>query len=78
MPNFNKQQPRPKINIPKTPQQLFLKKADKVKQPQPQPQQQQQQQQPQQQNQLEALKPLKTFKHIDELYSVTFLDDYFR
>jgi hypothetical protein len=73
MPNFNKQQPRPNINIPKTPQQLFLKKADKVKQPQ-----QQQQPQPQQQNQLEALKPLKTFKHIDELYSVTFLDDYFR
>lgn len=72
MQNFNKQQPKPKINIPKTPQQLFIKKVDNVKQPL----QQQTQQQPQQQ--LEALKPLKTFKHIDELYSVTFLDDYFR
>jgi hypothetical protein len=71
MQNFNKQQAKPKINIPKTPQQLFLKKGDDVKQ-----QQQQQQQNPQ--IQLEALKPVKTVKYIDELYSTTFLDDYFR
>jgi hypothetical protein len=64
MHNFNKQQ-KPKINIPKIPQQLFLKKGDEVKQQQPQ-------------IQLEALKPVKTVKHIDELYSATFLDDYFR
>lgn len=73
MQNFNKQQPGPKINIPKTPQQLFIKKVDNVKQ-----HQQQHQQQPQPQIQLEALKPIKTVKHIDELYSATFLDDYFR
>ena len=66
MQNFNKQQPRPKINIPKTPQQLFLKKVDTFKQPHPQPQ-----------IHLEVLKPVKTVKHIDELYSKTFLDDYF-
>lgn len=72
MQNFNKQQPRPKINIPKTPQQLFLKKVDTFKQLQPQPQ-------PQQHPQItqEVLKPVKTVKHIDELYSKTFLDDYF-
>jgi len=81
MQNFNKQQPKPKINIPKTPQQLFIKKVDNVKQQQQQQQQQQQPQQQQQQQpqiQLEALKPIKTVKHIDELYSATFLDDYFR
>jgi hypothetical protein len=65
MNNFNKQQSRPKINIPKTPQQLFLKKMDDVKQQQPQ-------------IHLEALKPVKTVKYIDELYSATFIDDYFR
>ena len=70
MQNFNKQQPKPKINIPKTPQQLFLKKAGDVKQ--------QQQQQHQPQIHLEALKPVKTVKYIDELYSATFLDDYFK
>ena len=62
MQNFNKQQPKPKINIPKTPQQIFLKKADDVKQ---------------QQIHLEQLKPIKTVKHLDELYSSTFLDNYF-
>ena len=72
MQNFNKQQPRPKINIPKTPQQLFIKKVDNVKQPL------QEQTQQQQQIHLEVLKPVKTVKHIDELYSATFLDDYFR
>lgn len=66
MQNFNKQQPRPKINIPKTPQQIFLKKVDTFKQPQPQPQTTQ-----------EVLKPMKTVKHMDELYSKIFLDDYF-
>jgi hypothetical protein len=70
MQNFNKQQPRPKINIPKTPQQLFLKKVDTFKQPQPHPH-------PHPQITLEVLKPVKTVKHIDELYSKTFLDEYF-
>ena len=70
MHNFNKQQPKPKINIPKTPQQLFIKKADDVKQ-----HQHQHQQQPQ--IHLEQLKPIKTVKHLDELYSSTFLDNYF-
>ena len=74
MQNFNKQQPRPKINIPKTPQQIFIKKVDNVKQPQ---QQQQQQQQQQPQIHLEPLKHVKTVKYIDELYLTTFLDDYF-
>jgi capsule polysaccharide export protein KpsC/LpsZ len=68
MHNFNKQQPKPKINIPKTPQQLFIKKADDVKQ-------HQHQQQPQ--IHLEQLKPIKTVKYLDELYSSTFLDTYF-
>ena len=70
MQNFNKQQPRPKINIPKTPQQIFIKKVDNVKQPQ-------QQQQYQPQIHLEPLKHVKTVKYIDELYLTTFLDDYF-
>ena len=70
MQNFNKQQPKPKINIPKTPQQLFLKKVDTFKQPHPHPH-------PHPQITLEVLKPVKTVKHIDELYSKTFLDDYF-
>jgi hypothetical protein len=69
MQNFNKQQPKPKINIPKTPQQIFLKKVDTFKQLQPQPQPQITQ---------DVLKPVKTVKHIDELYSKTFLDEYFR
>ena len=68
MQNFNKQQPRPKINIPKTPQQIFLKKVDNVKQ---------QQQQTQQQIHLEPLKRVKTVKYIDELYLTTFFDNYF-
>lgn len=62
MQNFNKQQPKPKINIPKTPQQIFLKKADDVKQ---------------QQIHLEPLKHVKTVKYIDELYLTTFFDNYF-
>ena len=68
MQNFNKQQPKPKVNIPKTPQQIFLKKVDTFKQPQPQPQPQITQ---------EVLKPVKTVKHMDELYSKIFLDEYF-
>jgi len=68
MQNFNKQQPRPKINIPKTPQQIFLKKVDTFKQPQPQPHPQITQ---------EVLKSVKIVKHMDELYSKTFLDEYF-
>jgi capsule polysaccharide export protein KpsC/LpsZ len=69
MQNFNKQQPKPKINIPKTPQQLFIKKTDDDKQ---------HQHQHQPQIHLEQLKPIKTVKYLDELYSATFLDDYFR
>ena len=69
MQNFNKQQPKPKINIPKTPQQLFLKKVDTFK-PHPYPH-------PHPQITLAVLKPVKTVKHIDELYSKTFLDEYF-
>ena len=68
MQNFNKQQPKPKINIPKTPQQLFIKKTDDDKQ---------HQHQHQPQIHLEQLKPIKTVKYLDELYSATFLDDYF-
>jgi capsule polysaccharide export protein KpsC/LpsZ len=67
MNNFNKQKPMPKINIPKTPRQLFLKKAGDVNQSQQQPQ-----------IHLDELKPIKTVKYIDELYSSTFLDDYFK
>ena len=69
MQNFNKQQPKPKINIPKTPQQLFIKKTDDDKQ---------HQHQHQPQIHLEQLKPIKTVKYLDELYSATFVDDYFR
>ena len=64
MQNFNKQHPRPKINIPKTPQQLFLKKGDEVKQEQSQVIK-------------EVIQPVKKVKHMDDLYSKTFLDHYF-
>jgi hypothetical protein len=47
----------PKIHIPKTPQNLFLKKGDEVKQ--------------------EVKQPIRIVKHIDQLYSKTFLTDYF-
>jgi len=55
MQNVNKQQAvyPPKIRIPKTPQTLFIKKDDEVKQ------------------------PPRVVKHIDELYSKAFLNDYF-
>ena len=69
MQNFNKQQPKPKINIPKTPQQLFIKKTDDDKQ---------HQHQHQPQIHLDQLKPIKTVKYLDEIYSATFVDDYFR
>ena len=46
-----------KIHIPKTPQNLFIKKGDEVKQ--------------------EVKQPPRIVKHIDELYSKTFLNDYF-
>jgi len=58
MQNFNKQPAMPKIHIPKTPQKLFLKKGDEVKQ--------------------EVKQPPRIVKHIDELYSKTFLNDYLR
>ncbi len=57
MQNFNKQTAMPKIHIPKTPQNLFLKKGDEVKQ--------------------EVKQPIRIVKHIDQLYSKTFLTDYF-
>jgi len=62
MQNFNKQQPKPQINIPKTPQNIFIKNGhvtntQKITQP--------------------VQPPITTTKYIDELYSKTFLDDYF-
>jgi hypothetical protein len=62
MQNFNKQQPGSKINIPKTPQNIFIKNGhvtntQKITQ--------------------EVQPPITTTKYIDELYSKTFLDDYF-
>jgi len=57
MQNFNKQKAMPKMHIPKTPQKLFLKKGDEVKQ--------------------EVKQPIRIVTHIDELYSKTFLNDYF-
>jgi len=48
----------PKIHIPKTPQNLFIKKGDEFKQ--------------------EVKQPPRIVKHIDELYSKTFLNDYLR
>jgi len=55
MQNVNKQQAvyPPKIHIPKTAQNFFIKKGDEVKQ------------------------PPRVVKHIDELYSKAFLNDYF-
>jgi hypothetical protein len=53
MQNVNKQQAMPKIRIPKTPQNLFIKKGEEVKQ------------------------SPRVVKHIDELYSKAFLNDYF-
>jgi len=55
MQNVNKQQAvyPPKIRIPKTPQNMFIKKGEEVKQ------------------------PPRVVKHIDELYSKAFLNDYF-
>ena len=63
MQNFNKNQPKPQINIPKTPQNIFIKNGHvinttKITQ--------------------EVQQPITTAKHIDELYSKTFLDDYFK
>jgi len=62
MQNFNKNQPKPQINIPKTPQNIFIKNGhvtntQKITQ--------------------EVQPPITTTKYIDELYSKTFLDDYF-
>ena len=57
MQNFNKQQAMPKMHIPKTPQKLFLKKGDEIKQ--------------------EVKQPPRIVKYIDDLYSKTFLTDYF-
>jgi hypothetical protein len=62
MQNFNKQQPRPKINIPKTPQNIFIKNGHVTNTPK---------------ITNDIQKPITISKHIDELYSKTFLDDYF-
>ena len=63
MQNFNKNQPKPQINIPKTPQNIFIKNGHVTNTPEiTQPVQQ----------------PITTAKHIDELYSKTFLDEYFQ
>jgi hypothetical protein len=69
MMNLNKQQQQPiqKLNIPKTPQHVFFKKNDDTNKA----------------NAMDAVEtaeaqgPVKKVKHIDELYSKTFLDDYF-
>lgn len=57
MQNFNKKPAMPKMHIHKTPQKLFLKRGDEVKQ--------------------EVKQPTRIVAHIDELYSKTFLNDYF-
>jgi len=66
MQNVNKQQtipiPIPKVNIPKTPQNVFIKKGDEVMQ---------------RQVKKEVKQPPRVVKNIDELYSKTFLNDYF-
>lgn len=62
MQNVNKQQVMPKMHIPKTPQNLFIKKGDEVMQ---------------KQVKKEVKHPPRVVKHIDELYSKAFLDDYF-
>lgn len=63
MQNFNKQQPKLKINIPKTPQNIFIKNRHEMNAPK---------------ITQEVKKPIITAKHIDELYSKTFLDEYFQ
>jgi hypothetical protein len=63
MKNFNKQQPKPKINIPKTPQNIFIKNREETNAPKVTH---------------DIQKPVTPSKHIDELYSKTFLDDYFK
>lgn len=64
MQNVNKQQtiPIPKVNIPKTPQNVFIKKRDEDMQ---------------RQVKKEVKQPPRVVKNIDELYSKTFLNDYF-
>jgi hypothetical protein len=62
MQNFNKQQPKLKINIPKTPQNIFIKNRHETNAPK---------------ITHEVKKTIIPAKHIDELYSKTFLDDYF-
>ena len=57
MQNFNKQPAMSKIHIPKTPQNLFIKKGDEVNQ--------------------EVKQHIRIVARIDELYSKTFLNDYF-
>ena len=67
MMNLNKQQPIQKLNIPKTPQHVFFKKDDDTKKANA----------TDAVEATEAQRPVKKVKHIDELYSKTFLDDYF-
>lgn len=62
MQNVNKQQVMPKMHIPKKPQNLFIKSGDEVMQ---------------KQVKKEVKQPPRVVKHIDELYSKAFLDDYF-
>ena len=57
MQDVNTKQTMPKIRIPKTPQNMFIKKGDEVKQ--------------------EVKQPPRVVKHMDELYSKAFLNDYF-
>ena len=57
--NLSKQPPIPKLNISKTPQQVFLKKGDGIV------------------DTNKAPHSIEKVKNIDELYSKTFLDEYF-
>lgn len=59
--NTNKTHPIVKINIPKTPQQVFFKQHNEIKN-------------------IEDNNPTKSIevvKHIDKLYTKTFVDEYF-
>ena len=68
MMNLNKQQqPIQKLNIPKTPQHVFFKKDGDAKKANA----------TDAVEATEAQRLVKKVKHIDELYSKTFLDDYF-
>ena len=59
--NTNKTHPIVKMNIPKTPQQVFLKKHNEIKNTEDN----------------NPTKSIEVVKHIDQLYKKTFVDEYF-